>query len=304
MRVAILTLILATSSFGADHVGPVTGIAATEKAVYSCSQAGILRCNKNSNTFSRIAAPEFRIIDLAVIDDEQLAICGGLPGASGMVGVLNISTGEFTTQTVSDEVIYALAFSRSAGMLAVACADGKVIRLALPLDTSAEPAVLHKHTAAARAVAFTPDGKLLVSGGLDGVLLMSRLGEDRSTRALQEHTAGIESLVFSRDGTHFASGARDSKVRLHSADGRLIRTYTGVGMENELPAERLPTRVWSVAWDDAGLVAGTSKGQLYRLSQSDDQWTLLKKIGESIYSLAVDSDGSLWIGSNGSLLRK
>ena len=186
-------------------------------------------------------------------------------------------------------------------MLAVACADGHVIQLKLPLDPLEKPRVLHKHTAAARVVAFSPDGTLLVSGGLDGVLLMTRLGKEESPSILQEHTAGIESLVFSPDGKQFASGARDSKVRLHSTDGRLIRTYTGIGMENELAAERLAAHVWALAWDKTRLVAGTSKGQLYHLSQADDQWALLGNFGESIYTLASDANGSLWAGSNGVL---
>jgi WD40 repeat protein len=307
MRVVLLTFFLATSSFAAEearHTGPVTGIAVTKNTVYSCSQAGILSRDKQTSTFAKVMTPEFRVIDITAIGDGQLAVCGGLPGASGIIGILDIASGELNTQTVSKDLIYAQAFSRSSETLAVACADGNVMLLNLPLDSSEKPVVIHKHTAAARAVAFSPDGTLLVSGGLDGVLLSTRLDEDESPRVLQEHTAGIESLSFSSDGKHFASGARDSKVRLHSTDGRLIRTYAGIGMENELAAERLPTRVWALAWDDTRLVAGTSKGQLYHLSNSDDQWTLLENIRESIYVLGFDSSGLLWAGSNASLVRK
>lgn len=307
MRVVFLALFLRTLSFGAEevcHVGPVTGIAIGENTIYSCSQAGILCRDESSTTFVEVAAPDFRITDIVAIDDGQLAVCGGLPGTSGIIGILDIASSEMKTRTVSKDLIYALAYSRPTGTLAVACADGNVKLLRLPLESSDKPIVTHKHTAAARAVAFSPEGKLLVSGGLDGVLLVTHLGEGRSPRVLQEHTAGVESLTFSADGKHFASGARDSKVRLHSTDGRLIRTYSGIGMENELAAERLPSRVWALAWDDTRLVAGTSKGQLYCLSNSDDQWTLLENIRESIYVLGFDSSGLLWAGSNASLVRK
>ena len=311
MRVVFLALYLANSSFAAEkvrHVGPVTGIAVTEKTVYSCSQAGILRRDETSSTFARVVIPKFRVIDIAPMGNGRLAVCGGHPGTSGMVGILDIASSELSTRTVSKDLIYALAFAPSMEMLAVACADGHVMLFKLPLVSAREPVVVHKHTAAARAVAFSPDGTLLVSGGLDGVLLMTSLDQEGAIAGkpsvLQEHTAGIDSLAFSTDGKHFASGARDSKVRLHSTNGRLIRTYVGIGMEDELAAERLPARVWALAWDASKLVAGTSKGQLYHLSTSDDQWSLLVNLGESIYDLAIAPNGMLWTGSDGSLVLK
>ena len=307
MRAILISLLLLAGSASADdgirHIGPVTAIVANGSDIYSCSQAGVLKCADSTSQLTEIAVPSFRVTAIAMLGDQQLAMCGGLPGESGSIGVIELASGKWTAHEFTKDLIYAVAIAPSHEFLAAACADGNVLLFRLPLNTATLPVVIHKHTAAARSLAFSPDGKFLLSGGLDGVMLMtpveksgSRAGE---TRSLQEHTSGIECLAFSPDGKQFASGARDSKVRLHAIDGRFIRTYAGIGIEDEPAAERLATRIWAVAWRKDTLVAGTSKGTLYRLSLKDDTWFKRQRTGKgAIYSLAFSDDESLWIGSD------
>jgi WD40 repeat protein len=303
---------LATSVFADEnvrHVGPVTGIDVNGDVVYSCSQAGVFGSDAKTKALERVVEPGFRIFDIVAVGDDQLAMSGGIPGKSGSVALADLPSGKLTEHEFTKDLVYSLALSPSRKLLAAACANGEVVLIGLPLDTSKLPAKIHRHTAAARTVAVSPDGRYVASGGLDGVVLLTPIDGSGSiageTRVLQEHTAGVECLTFSPDGKRFASGACDSKVRLHSIDGRLIRTYAGIGMENEPAAERVPARLWAVAWGKEQLVAGTSKGTLYRLSQTDDTWTRLESsaVG-SIYALAFDSDGSLWIGSESSVILK
>ena len=143
------------------------------------------------------------------------------------------------------------------------------------------------------AVAISPDGRWFASAGRDGVVILSEIVEGKlgNSRKLLDHTSGVECLVFSPDSQRLASGSLDSKVRLHELPGKLVRTYDGLGMENEPVAGRVQSRVLALAWQDQ-LVAGTSEGILYRLSLGDDTSRRIARNGrDPIYALAFDARG-------------
>jgi WD40 repeat protein len=227
---------------------------------------------------------------------------GGEPGVSGSFGVFERGAREDpNVHQIADDLIYDLAVSGSG--IAVACSDGKVLLLP-PGAYNQRWTTRHRHTAAARAVAFSPDGKWLASAGLDGVVLLSGVDAkpDEAPLELLDHTAGIECLVFSPDSKFLASGSIDSKVRLHDVGGKLIRTYSGLAMENEPVAGRVPSRVLSLAWREEVLLAGTSKGALYRLSQTDDTATKIEREGaDPVYALAIGPERSVLLGGESRL---
>ena len=161
------------------------------------------------------------------------------------------------------------------------------------------------HQGIARVLAYGPEGKALASGGRDGAVILHGPpgpGAPPSKR-LQEHTAGVESLAFSPDGQWIASGSMDAKVRWHRvADGRLIRTYQGLGMEDEPVVGRLMAQVLSLAWGEADgvtrLLAGTSNGGLYELDLEASRWDRIAQVETgSIHSLAIHPDGRLIMGT-------
>ncbi len=78
---------------------------------------------------------------------------------------------------------------------------------------------LSGHTDDVRAVAFSPDGRFLVSGGLDSrVRVWSAATADPVGRPLTDHTAAVNSVAFSPDGGLLATGGRDNLVRFWYAD--------------------------------------------------------------------------------------
>jgi hypothetical protein len=84
------------------------------------------------------------------------------------------------------------------------------------------------HTSDVVEVAFTPDGKRVVSAGKDATIRLwdATTGEQLST--LQGHEGRIDGLAVSPDGSSIASAGSDAKVRLWDAkSGDIIHTISG-----------------------------------------------------------------------------
>jgi WD40 repeat protein len=104
----------------------------------------------------------------------------------------------------------------------------------------------------------------------------------------------VESLAFSADGRLLASGARDGKVRIHAAGGRLIRTH-----------QRLRERVLAVAWSDPdrGFFAGLADGSVHRLAPDGDGSTpVLPPGGPAVHALLALQGGVLLAGTRAGIV--
>jgi WD40 repeat protein len=74
------------------------------------------------------------------------------------------------------------------------------------------------------ALAITPDGRTLASGGYDRLVRLWRLPTGEPLGKLEGHTGDVTSLALSPDGRVLASGGYDHDVRLWALpDGRLLR---------------------------------------------------------------------------------
>jgi WD40 repeat protein len=80
------------------------------------------------------------------------------------------------------------------------------------------------------SVAFSPDGKHVISGSQDNTL---RLWDVRSGKSIgspfKGHTQAVYSVAFSPDGTKIASGSWDKTLRLWDARNghRVSMPFTG-----------------------------------------------------------------------------
>jgi len=79
-----------------------------------------------------------------------------------------------------------------------------------------------------RSVAFSPDGRLLASGFLNGGIKVWEVETGLNVLTLKGHLASVNSVVFSPNGQWLASGSRDRNIKLWDVEtGQVALTMDG-----------------------------------------------------------------------------
>jgi DNA-binding beta-propeller fold protein YncE len=85
---------------------------------------------------------------------------------------------------------------------------------AVLVDVAGRPTTLRGHKKAIGALAFSPDGKTLASGGLEGTIKLWNTRTAKARTTLAGHVQGITALVFAPDGKTLASASSDRTIKL------------------------------------------------------------------------------------------
>ena len=112
----------------------------------------------------------------------------------------NLPIGAIARIDTGQQSVNAIAYSRVANRLAVATAENIHI---YDMNTYKELMVFVGHTDSVLAVAFSPNGKLLVSASSDETVRLWNADTGKPTQTLEDHTGPVNAVAFSADGKAF-----------------------------------------------------------------------------------------------------
>ena len=153
------------------------------------------------------------------------------------------------------------------------------------------------HRKGVSSVAFSPDGKRLLSGGSDNTLKLWDAETGRDLRTLTGHSGWVKSVTFSPDGKRVLSGSSDKSLKLWDAEtGAELRTFTGHSND-----------VLSVAFSPDGkqLLSGGMDNTLKLWdAETGEELRTFTGHSEQVTSVAISPDGKrLLSGSDDKTLK-
>ena len=144
-------------------------------------------------------------------------------------------------------MLHAAVYSRDGRSLATTSALGN-LHVWHEADGQMHATSLIAHSLGGTAVAFSPDGTLLVSAGIGGEVRVSRARDLALVRTWNAHQHHVRGIAFSPDGTQLLTASRDGTVRLWDlATGSELRSSV---VHDGQSAE-------AVAWSPDGRVFAT-----------------------------------------------
>lgn len=141
------------------------------------------------------------------------------------------------------------------------------------------------------AVAFSPDGKQLATGGRDKAVRFWDVETGENTVILSGHDDWVSSVAYSPDGSVVASGGRDGNIWLWNVD-----TGTSLRLIEDHQTE---VKALTFTPDGKYLVSGSLDG-IIRIEPVGypDATQMMTNFGGGVWSMAISPDGTtLAIGS-------
>jgi len=187
-------------------------------------------------------------------DGKKLALAGcGRP-----VGLWDVETGKEVHQFRKNQhQPTGVAFSHDGALIA----EGEQGVRLWSTKTGALVQELPNVGASQRAVLFTPDDKLVISGGHDSVIHLWDVAGGTAVAKLEGHKDSVLALALTRDGTTLASAGTDKSIRIWDLKRRVLLreikghepaypttlSFSPDGRLLASPGDEEACRVWDVA---------------------------------------------------------
>jgi serine/threonine protein kinase/tetratricopeptide (TPR) repeat protein len=148
------------------------------------------------------------------------------------------------------------------------------------------------HRGWVQTVAFSPDGKTLVTGGHDQTAKLWSADDGREILSFQGHTQWVLSAAFSPDGGQLATASNDKSVRLWDV---------GNGKEIQAMAGHRPWACAVAFSPDGKIIASGGGDHAIKLWEAASGRVIRDVAAHSlpVWSLAYNSDGSLLASASG-----
>lgn len=241
-------------------------------------------------------------------DGKRLAAAGGSPQQFGGVIFFDPADGKSqSSRRVGNDTLFKGSFSPDGQTIALG-GSGGAIHL-IPVDTKAEVKAIELHSDWVMAVAYTPDGKQLVSGSRDKTTKVSSVESLKLLRSIDQSADIINAVATDRTNAISAGNART----LNGFDFKLALAGTEVaGSGNDARPvntrdqyvrayEGQPDAVMALAISgDRKLLAVATRAAEVRIYQTDNRQrkSSVVKAPAPVLAIALNQDGSrLLIGS-------
>ena len=153
----------------------------------------------------------FRIQALVVSPDGEVIISGD---RDNVVKLWKMHEKRFISSLPPDGSVLAVACAPNNNGLAAGLDHGRIALWTGARELHSKRQILAGHRGDITAVAFTPDGKILASTGVDGMLKLWDVATGRKMATVHAHLGGARCLAVSADGSQLVTGGDDHEVKI------------------------------------------------------------------------------------------
>ncbi len=240
-------------------------------------------------------------------DGKRLAVAGGSPQQFGGVIFFDAEGRRQSSRRIGNDTLFKGNFAPDGQAIALGTATGAVV--IVPVDTNAAPKSIELHSDWVMAVAYTMDGKQLVSGSRDKTTKLSSVESLKLLRSVDQSTDIINAVAA--DGTNAISAGNARTVTgfdLKLALTVVEVTGSGNGAQpvnnrdqyvRNFEAQAEPVMALATS-GDRKLLAVATRGAEVRIYQTDNRQrkTSITNAPAPVLGIALSRDGTrLILGS-------